>query len=151
MKDTIDIATLQRTLFKALKIEFPIVLIHFPPLKSGQPLYSGQISWSQCVLNEEVPLYYYVCMCTHVHMCTCLNTVCVFKHLPVQLSMHACVLVCCVCVHVFTHNCVCFVHDYICMCPNTSVFIVYCTICTVHVYISVYNIHTYIFMCCTCM
>ena len=28
----------------------------FSPLKSGQPLYSGQISWSQCVLYKEVPL-----------------------------------------------------------------------------------------------
>ena len=33
------------------------MLIHFPPLKSGQPLYSGQITWSQCVLYREVPLY----------------------------------------------------------------------------------------------
>ena len=39
-------------------MNFPIVLIHFSPLKSGQPLYSGQISWSQCVLYKEVPLYY---------------------------------------------------------------------------------------------
>ena len=38
-------------------MNFPIVLIHFSPLKSGQPLYSGQISWSQCVLYKEVPLY----------------------------------------------------------------------------------------------
>ena len=30
----------------------------FPPLNSGQPLYSGQISWSQCVLYKEVPMYF---------------------------------------------------------------------------------------------
>ena len=41
---------------QAPRIDSPIVLIHFPPLKSGQPLYSGQVSWSQCVLCEEVPL-----------------------------------------------------------------------------------------------
>ena len=38
-------------------MDFPIVLIHFIPLKSGQPLYSGQITWSQCVLYREVPQY----------------------------------------------------------------------------------------------
>ena len=47
--------------FKAPQIDFPIVLILFSPLKSGQPLYSGQISWSQCVLHKEVPLHIYVC------------------------------------------------------------------------------------------
>ena len=26
---------------------YPMVVIHFTPLKSGQSLYSGQISWSQ--------------------------------------------------------------------------------------------------------
>ena len=34
-------------------IDFPIVPIHFSPLKSGQALYSGQINWSQCVLYRE--------------------------------------------------------------------------------------------------
>ena len=38
-------------------MDFPIVLIHFMPLKSGQPLYSGQNGWLPCVLYEEVPLY----------------------------------------------------------------------------------------------
>ena len=52
-----ETTSLQRTLFKAPKIDFRILLIHFSPLKSGQPLYSGQISWSQCVLYKEVPLY----------------------------------------------------------------------------------------------
>ena len=28
-------------------MNFPIVLIHILPLKSGQPLYSGRIAWSQ--------------------------------------------------------------------------------------------------------
>ena len=36
-KDTIEITSL-RTLCKAPKIGLPMVLIHFPPLKSGQPL-----------------------------------------------------------------------------------------------------------------
>ena len=57
LKDTIKTTSLQRTLSKAPKIDFLIVVIHFSPLKSGQPLYSGQISWSQCVLYKEVPLY----------------------------------------------------------------------------------------------
>ena len=48
-----------KTLSKAPIVDFPIVLIHFPPLKSGQPLYSGQICWSQCVLYKEAPLYTY--------------------------------------------------------------------------------------------
>ena len=33
----------------------------FSPPKSGLPLYSGQISWSQCVLCEEAPLYRVAC------------------------------------------------------------------------------------------
>ena len=37
-------------------LDIPVVLPHIPPLKSGQPLYNEQISWSQCVLYEEVPL-----------------------------------------------------------------------------------------------
>ena len=52
------------------------MLIHFPPLNSGQPLYSGQISWSQCVLYKEAPLYIhkcidscmYICMCAYFHL-----------------------------------------------------------------------------------
>ncbi len=36
---------------------FLILLIHFEPLKSGQPLYKGQGSWPQCVHCSEVPLY----------------------------------------------------------------------------------------------
>ena len=39
---------------------FPIVLIHFKPLKRGQPLYKGQNGWSQRVLYSEVPLYMYI-------------------------------------------------------------------------------------------
>ena len=31
-------------------------------LKSGQPLYSGQVSWTQYVLCEEFPL----CICVHI-------------------------------------------------------------------------------------
>ena len=57
IKDTIEITSLQRTLCKAPKVDFPIVLIHFLSLKSGQPLYSGQITWSQFVLYREVSLY----------------------------------------------------------------------------------------------
>ena len=57
IKDTIEITSLQRTLCKSPKIDFPKVLIHDSPLKRGQPLYSGQISWSRCVLYREVPLY----------------------------------------------------------------------------------------------
>ena len=41
------------------------MLIHFSPLKSGQPLYSGQNSWSQCVLYKEVLLYY---TCVYIRM-----------------------------------------------------------------------------------
>ena len=55
--DTIEITSLQRTLCKASEIDFPIVPILFVPLKSGQPPYSGQITWSQLVLYKEVPLY----------------------------------------------------------------------------------------------
>ena len=51
--------------FQDTKVDFPIVLIHFSPLKSGQPLYSGQITWSQCVLYREGPLY-----CVHSNMGT---------------------------------------------------------------------------------
>ena len=36
---------------------YPMVVIHFSPLKSGQPLYSGQINSFQCVLYTEVSLY----------------------------------------------------------------------------------------------
>ena len=70
IKDTIEITSLQRTLSKAPKIDFPIVLIHFPPLKSGQPLYSGQISLSQCVFYKEVPLYVilYRCYVSNNHL-----------------------------------------------------------------------------------
>ena len=57
IKDTMYTNSLQRTLSKAPKIDSPIVLIHFSLLKSGQPLYSGQISWSKCVLYKEVPPY----------------------------------------------------------------------------------------------
>ena len=35
----------------------PVVVIHLSPLKSVQPLYSGQVSWSQCVLYTEISLY----------------------------------------------------------------------------------------------
>ena len=45
------------TLYKVPNVDFPTVLIHFSPLKSGQRLYNGQIRWSQCVLYREVPLY----------------------------------------------------------------------------------------------
>ena len=38
---------------------YSMIVIHFSPLKSGQPLYSGQISWSQCVLYTEISLYIY--------------------------------------------------------------------------------------------
>ena len=50
------------------------MLIHFPPLKSGQPLYSGQICWSQCALYREVPLYFILrlhslhCVCVHAYV-----------------------------------------------------------------------------------
>ena len=46
---------LKKDTSKAPKIDFPILPIHFLPLKSGQPLYSGQNSWSQCVLYREIP------------------------------------------------------------------------------------------------
>ena len=58
MKDTIEITSLQRTLFKAPKMGSHIVLIHVLPQTIGQPLYSGQISWSQCVLYKEAYLLY---------------------------------------------------------------------------------------------
>ena len=56
IKGLSQITSLQRTLSKAPKLDFPIVLIHFSPLKSGQPLYSVNICWSECVLPKEVPL-----------------------------------------------------------------------------------------------
>ena len=34
--------SLQRTVLEAPKMGYPMVVIHFSPLKSGQPLYSGQ-------------------------------------------------------------------------------------------------------------
>ena len=68
MKDTISITSIQRTLSKAPKIDFTIVLIHFSSLKSGQPLYSGQFSWSRCVHYTEVPLYTYPANCTSLHI-----------------------------------------------------------------------------------
>ena len=63
LKDTIEITSTQRTLCMAPKIDFPIVLIHFSPLKSGQPLYGGQISWYQRVSFIER------FNCIHVHAC----------------------------------------------------------------------------------
>ena len=42
---------------EAPEIDYPMFVIHFSPLDGGQPLYSGQISWSQCVLYTEVSLY----------------------------------------------------------------------------------------------
>ena len=61
-----------KDIFYGPTIDFPIVLIHFSPLKSGQPLYSGQISWSQCVLYKEVPLYMYLHTCTYaLTPCAC--------------------------------------------------------------------------------
>ena len=55
------------------------MLIHFSPLNSGQPLYSGQITWSQCVLNREVPLYM-VMICVRarvcVYVCACMYYAC---------------------------------------------------------------------------
>ncbi len=56
--DTIEIISLQRTHFKVLNVHFPIFLIHFEPLKSGQPLYKGQNDWPQRVVYSEVPLYF---------------------------------------------------------------------------------------------
>ena len=43
IKEHHKITSLQRTLYKVPRVDFPIVLMHFPPLKSGQPLHSGQI------------------------------------------------------------------------------------------------------------
>ena len=40
-------------------MHFPIVLIHFQPLKREKPLYKGKNSWSQRVLYSEVPVYMY--------------------------------------------------------------------------------------------
>ena len=37
---------------------------------SGQPLYSGQISWSQCVLYREVPLYTYIPAVVIIEFCS---------------------------------------------------------------------------------
>ena len=42
--------------FLDIKIDSYRADTHIQPLKSGQPLYSGQISWSQCVLSREFPL-----------------------------------------------------------------------------------------------
>ena len=53
---------------------YPMVVIHFSPLKSGQPLYSGQISWSQCVLYREVSLYIFSGLCVCVCVCVCART-----------------------------------------------------------------------------
>ena len=58
MKDTIEFISLQRTRSKAPKVDFPIVLMHYSPLKSGQPFSSEQITWSQCVLYRELPPVY---------------------------------------------------------------------------------------------
>ncbi len=38
----IETTSLQRTHFKVPNVHFLIFLIHFEPLKSGQPLYKGQ-------------------------------------------------------------------------------------------------------------
>ena len=44
--------------FGGTKTGYPMVVIRTSsPLKSGQPLYSGQISCSQCVLYTEVSLH----------------------------------------------------------------------------------------------
>ena len=43
---------------QCLKVDVPMVLIYFSPLRCGQPLYSGQNGWSQCILNKEVYLSY---------------------------------------------------------------------------------------------
>ncbi len=46
-EDTIEIISQQRTHFKVPNVHFPILLIHFGPLKSGRPLYKG---WPQHTL-----------------------------------------------------------------------------------------------------
>ena len=48
------IISLQKTHFIS-----PILLVHFEPLKSKQPLYKGQSSWSQRVAGPKVPMYKY--------------------------------------------------------------------------------------------
>ena len=60
MKDTIEITSLQRTLSKALKMDCPVVIIHYT-----LHLYSRQNCWFQCVLYEE-----YVHACHLLIWCT---------------------------------------------------------------------------------
>ncbi len=43
--------SLRRAHFKVPNIHFPILLIHFEPLKCGQPLYNGHNCWPQHVLR----------------------------------------------------------------------------------------------------
>ena len=57
IKDTIESTSLQRTLLEVPKMVYHMVVIHFSPLKSRQPLYSGQISWSQRVPYTEVSFW----------------------------------------------------------------------------------------------
>ena len=61
IKDTIEIT------FEGPKMDFSIIFSAntFSPLKSGLPLYSGQIRWSQCVLYREVPLHTYYVFSMH--------------------------------------------------------------------------------------
>ena len=56
-----------------------MVQLHFSPLKSGQPLYSGQYGMSQCVLCEEVQCIHVICIVfekAFVGMCIRYNRVC---------------------------------------------------------------------------
>ena len=49
---------------QCLKIDIAMVLIHYSPLRCGQPLYGGQNGRSQCVLNKDIPLSYSPLQCT---------------------------------------------------------------------------------------
>ena len=60
------------------------MLIHLSPLKSGQPLYSGQITWSQIVLYRGSTVFLFECV--HLYVCA---------DYPFTYIWCVCVLCCC--------------------------------------------------------
>ena len=55
-------------LLKVPNVHFPII-IHFQPLKRGQPLYKGQNGWSQLVLIRRFHCRYQLSGVYSEHFC----------------------------------------------------------------------------------
>ncbi len=57
------------SLFKFPNVHFLILLIHFEPLKSRQPLFKGRNGWPQSVLYSEViSICYDTSQCMYMYM-----------------------------------------------------------------------------------